>query len=149
MVYIICVSEMNLKMEMTYDGVLVMPNNYVVVNEEEMTYVDGGGTLTVTIKASTIKNVIGLLGGAVSGYAIQLGLDALAAHLVIPIEIGTAGMATVAVAMFLVLWNGAAAAISAAIVGGLVGMGASKLYRGGNITKSFSGRFLPTMNLRV
>ena len=29
-------------MEMCYDGVLVMPNNYAVVDEEEMTYVDGG-----------------------------------------------------------------------------------------------------------
>ena len=27
---------------MTYDGILVMPNNYAVVTEEEMTYVDGG-----------------------------------------------------------------------------------------------------------
>ena len=30
-------------MEMCYDGALVMPNNYAVVSEEEMTYVDGGG----------------------------------------------------------------------------------------------------------
>ncbi len=29
-------------MEMCYDGALVMPNNYAVVSEEEMTYVDGG-----------------------------------------------------------------------------------------------------------
>ncbi len=29
-------------MEMYYDGALVMPNNYAVVNEEEMTYVEGG-----------------------------------------------------------------------------------------------------------
>lgn len=29
-------------MEMCYDGALVMPNNYAVVDEEEMTYVDGG-----------------------------------------------------------------------------------------------------------
>lgn len=29
-------------MEMTYSGTLMMPANYAVVNEEEMTYVDGG-----------------------------------------------------------------------------------------------------------
>ena len=29
-------------MEMTYDGALVMPKNFVAVDEEEMTYVDGG-----------------------------------------------------------------------------------------------------------
>lgn len=27
---------------MCYDGALVMPSNYVVMNEEEMTYVEGG-----------------------------------------------------------------------------------------------------------
>ena len=29
-------------MEMTYDGALVMPKNFAVVDEEEMTYVEGG-----------------------------------------------------------------------------------------------------------
>lgn len=29
-------------MEMTYDGALGMPKNFAVVDEEEMTYVDGG-----------------------------------------------------------------------------------------------------------
>ena len=31
-------------MEMCYDGALVMPNNYVAISEEEMTYIDGGLT---------------------------------------------------------------------------------------------------------
>lgn len=29
-------------MEMCYNGALVMPSNYTVVNSEEMTYIDGG-----------------------------------------------------------------------------------------------------------
>lgn len=29
-------------MEMCYDGALVMPKNYAVVNNEKMEYVDGG-----------------------------------------------------------------------------------------------------------
>ncbi len=29
-------------MEMTYDGLLVMPSSYAVMSEEEMTYLDGG-----------------------------------------------------------------------------------------------------------
>ena len=29
-------------MEMCYDGALVMPSSYAVMNEEEMTYVEGG-----------------------------------------------------------------------------------------------------------
>ena len=30
-------------MEMCYDGALVMPSSYVAMDEEEMTYVEGGG----------------------------------------------------------------------------------------------------------
>lgn len=30
-------------MEMCYNGALVMPSNYAVMDEEEMTYVEGGG----------------------------------------------------------------------------------------------------------
>lgn len=29
-------------MEMCYDGTLVMPSNYAVMSEDEMTYVEGG-----------------------------------------------------------------------------------------------------------
>ena len=29
-------------MDMCYEGALVMPSNYVVMDEEEMTYVEGG-----------------------------------------------------------------------------------------------------------
>lgn len=29
-------------MEMTYDGVLTMPSSYAVMDEQEMTYVEGG-----------------------------------------------------------------------------------------------------------
>lgn len=50
-------------MEMCYDGALVMPKNYAVVTEEEMTYVEGGGTLKITIKKSTICSAVGALGG--------------------------------------------------------------------------------------
>ena len=31
-----------MNMTMTYDGTMVMPKNYAVVTEDEMTYVDGG-----------------------------------------------------------------------------------------------------------
>lgn len=136
-------------MEMCYDGALVMPNNYAVVSEEEMTYVEGGGTINVTIKASTIQATIGVLGGAVSGFGIQLALDALGAALVTPIELGTAGAATVAVATFLVLWNGAAAAIASSIMGGIVGTGAAAMYKGGDIRKSFTAGVLPNLNLTI
>ncbi|MDO5150535.1 MAG: hypothetical protein Q4D76_14285 [Oscillospiraceae bacterium] len=39
--YIKCIRK-EITMEICYDGALVMPKNYAVVNEEEMTYVEGG-----------------------------------------------------------------------------------------------------------
>ncbi len=33
-------------MEMCYDGTLVMPSSYAVMSEDEMTYVEGGYTVT-------------------------------------------------------------------------------------------------------
>jgi len=41
-------------MEMCYDGALVMPNNCVVMNSEEMTYVEAG---CVYISYDILKNV--------------------------------------------------------------------------------------------
>lgn len=32
-------------MELCYDGALIMPDNYAVMSEEEMTYVEGGRRL--------------------------------------------------------------------------------------------------------
>ncbi len=40
-------------MEMCYGGALVMPSSYVLMDEEEMTYVEGG----VYISNSTLRNV--------------------------------------------------------------------------------------------
>lgn len=34
-------------MEMTYDGMLVMPSSYAVMDEEEMTYAEGGWRIDV------------------------------------------------------------------------------------------------------
>ncbi len=63
-------------MEMCYDGALVMPSNYAVMSEDEMTYVEGGGSFTVRGTAKEIRGrltaVIGtsLLG---TGAATALG----------------------------------------------------------------------------
>lgn len=46
-------------MDMYYDGALVMPSNYAVMNEEEMTYVEGGGTVKLKIKNNSF--IIGAL----------------------------------------------------------------------------------------
>ncbi len=68
-------------MEMCYDGALVMPSSYVVMNEEEMTYLDGGTSYTtykgnkawvqiskmmmsVSTWAGTTKNLIAAAAGS-------------------------------------------------------------------------------------
>ena len=43
-------------MEMCYDGALVMPSNYAVMNEEEMTYVEGGNATLSMKRAYLNKN---------------------------------------------------------------------------------------------
>lgn len=45
-------------MEMCYDGALVMPSNYVVMDDEEMRYIEAGKKITITLAAVT-----GFLGG--------------------------------------------------------------------------------------
>ncbi|SEQ37943.1 hypothetical protein SAMN02910289_01890 [Lachnospiraceae bacterium RM5] len=44
-------------MEMCYDGALVMPSNYVVMNDEEMCYLEGGKKLAY-ISNKALKAVI-------------------------------------------------------------------------------------------
>ncbi len=42
---------------MCYDDVLVMPNNYEVMDEEEMTYVDGGARIKVNLTLTFTDNL--------------------------------------------------------------------------------------------
>ena len=59
-------------MEMTYGGALVMPNSYAMMDEEEMMYLEGGGTFRIIASASTVRTIIrgglalvcGLIGSA-------------------------------------------------------------------------------------
>ena len=48
-------------MEMCYDGALVMPSSYAVMNEEEMTYVEGG---SLTINRENIRKALACAVGA-------------------------------------------------------------------------------------
>ena len=56
-------------MGMCYDGTLVMPSSYAVMNEEEMTYVEGGGKVTVNIyfSKSTMQMNAAVAGAFVGG----------------------------------------------------------------------------------
>ena len=59
-------------MEMCYDGALVMPSSYAVMNEEEMTYVEGGvsrSTNWISIPIDVAATAIGLNASAIIGCA--------------------------------------------------------------------------------
>ena len=55
-------------MEKCYDGALVMPNNYAVVDAEEMTYVDGGVALPNWLVGGAINYAIGLACGGIAAF---------------------------------------------------------------------------------
>lgn len=136
-------------MEMTYDGMLVMPSSYAVMDEEEMTYVEGGGTLTVTVKQATIQTAIATIAGAVVGVAITAALDTLAVQIAVGIELGTAGAGSLAVGAFLVAWHGWAAGIAAGIAASIVGSGIGKIYKGGNKTFQMTNKYIKTRKITI
>lgn len=45
-------------MDMCYDGALVMPSSYAVMDEEEMTYVEGGGLATLKSNLRGISTLV-------------------------------------------------------------------------------------------
>ena len=51
-------------MDMCYDGALVLPSSYAVMDEEEMCYTEGGRV--VTINRKTIRSAFAMVVGAVS-----------------------------------------------------------------------------------
>ena len=96
-------------MEMTYDGALVMPNSYALMQEDEMTYIEGGGYVGVTVKLpKAVINMGAVLGAAFAAGYVGWYCKGLAA-------LGPAGA-------------GAAAVITAA-VSGVVGYAIKKKYK--------------------
>ena len=44
-------------MDMCYDGALVLPSSYAIMDEEEMCYIEGGGTVKVIASSSTVRTI--------------------------------------------------------------------------------------------
>lgn len=55
---------------MCYDGTLVMPSSYAVMDEEEMTYVGGGFKVTIT-KALVVYAAVKIVGSVAKHYGRQ------------------------------------------------------------------------------
>ncbi len=56
-------------MDMCYDGTLVMPSKYAKMEENEMCYIQGGGTVKVIASSSTVRTIcrssVALIGTAI------------------------------------------------------------------------------------
>lgn len=133
-------------MEMCYDGALVMPSSYAVMNEEEMTYVEGGGTFSITLKKNTICWAL----GAIGGLATKVGLTKLFAGMMtgiaVAIELGSFGWGTLLAGFVLYYGSSVAAAGAAAIVKKLAG----NIYKGGDIKLTVAeGWLVPNFNWKV
>ena len=63
------------RMEMCYDGALVLPNSFAVLDKEEMVYVEGGGS--ITINRTTVNKALNLAFNAVSVYCMVTGKSGL------------------------------------------------------------------------
>lgn len=61
-------------MEMCYDGALVMPSNYAIMNEDEMTYLEGGALkLLGTISAAQCNRMAAQVAIGASIFAVLVG----------------------------------------------------------------------------
>ncbi len=96
-------------MEMCYDVALVMPNNYAVVNEEEMTYVDGGFYMS-SDSCSTIATYV---------YGAGFGVTAVLTIAAITSKLQAAGSAVIT---FLRGLGATVGGVIGAIVGTIIGV---------------------------
>ena len=83
-------------MEMCYDGALVMPSNYVVMNDEEMCYLEGGIKASVKLWGVTIKFSGRDAEGLAWALATGSGAAWLAAELGAPSVVGGVGFGVIA-----------------------------------------------------
>ncbi len=68
-------------MEMIYNGTLAMPANYTSVTEEEMTYVEGGGRASVTVKFGLTENLRKAVFNTGVGVVTSIAVGAITAAL--------------------------------------------------------------------
>ena len=82
-------------MDMCYDGTLVMPSSYVLMDEEEMMYVEGGSK-TFVGSSTTLAYKAGKFATYWNRFALGYSVESLVAS--------TCGLAVVAVASLIGSW---------------------------------------------
>ena len=112
-------------MEMTYDGALAMPSSYAVMDEEEMTYVEGGFTITRTAFVWSISIAVGIavtaLTAGVGSLFASLGLKIVLASYSLRYALAAAIVKGIGV-LGICIGNS-----TSAICGGIAGCGAGDL----------------------
>ena len=118
-------------MEMCYDGALVMPSSYAVMNEEEMTYVEGGvrfayisnraiksviyacifDPIGATLIGIGIKKAVGLLSAKFTAVCTKIGALGGVIGSAIGFICGALTAASIATTLVDALWNGKGIAI--------------------------------------
>ncbi|CDZ24867.1 putative membrane protein [[Clostridium] cellulosi] len=112
------------------EAVLSLPINAIALDNEEMEYVDGGGTVKITLSKQFIGSLIAEVGVA----GLTIALDAVGDSIATAIELGTAGSATLAVGAFIIFWNSAVGTAAKFIAGYVIG----STYNGPSYTIQFS-----------
>lgn len=108
------------------DGTLVMPSSYAVMDEEEMSYVEGGGTVSLGLKIgknSFVIHALSAIGSTLTIAKCTAALTGCQIAIATAIELGTAGMGTLYAGAFLLAFGGVIPVIaSAAVTYGIQGL---------------------------
>lgn len=91
-------------MNMCYDGALVMPSSYAIMDEEEMTYVEGGGTTTYKL---TAYQAMKYCEGMAKYYAGVSGISLLSTGLTLGVGGVLSGLSGMALSCWLGAYNDA------------------------------------------
>lgn len=98
---------------MTYDGALVMPSNYVAMDEEEMMYTNGGGTFKVKVGSNSfVMGALAAIGGTLTTAKVVKVLGGIGITIATAIELGTAGLGTLFAGAFILAWGSITAALA-------------------------------------
>ena len=131
-------------MEVCYKGILVMPENYVVMNEEEMTYVEAGGTFSVQIGSNSfVMTALAGISGTLTTAKVSAVLGGIGLTIAGAIELGTAGAGTLVAGAFILAWGG----IVSTLAGIAVSYGINSLK--GKTFAIASGDWCPNYTLKI
>ena len=131
-------------MEMYYDGALVMPSSYALMDEDEMSYVEGGGTVSLTLKIgsnSFVIHALSAISGALTVAKCTKALTACELAIAGAIELGTAGTGSLYAGAFLLCCSSVIPSIAyAAVTYGIQGL------KGKTFNCSVSKSWLPNLS---